>query len=91
MFKARGLTTFIYERNYKTDHMQIQVIPIHKKYKEGFITCIIFRRSLWFLEKTGCHTINFDVLGNRGTSDIICATAERCIQVTLLSKSKYLH
>lgn len=38
MFKARGLTTFIYERNYKTDHMQIQVIPIHKKYKEGFIT-----------------------------------------------------
>jgi len=33
MFKARGLATFIYERNYKTDHMQIQVIPIHKKYK----------------------------------------------------------
>ena len=34
MFKVRGLATFIYERNYKTDHMQIQVIPINKKYKE---------------------------------------------------------
>ena len=33
MFKSRGLTTFVYERNYKTDHMQIQLIPIHKKYK----------------------------------------------------------
>ena len=36
MFKSRGLTTFVYERNYKTDHMQIQLIPIHKKYKEIF-------------------------------------------------------
>ena len=42
MFKARGLTTFIYERNYKTDHMQIQVIPIHKKYKEGFLYYILW-------------------------------------------------
>ena len=36
MFKSRGLTTFVYERNYKTDHMQIQLIPIHKKYKARF-------------------------------------------------------
>jgi len=36
MFKSRGLATFIYERNYKTDHMQIQVIPINKKYKVKF-------------------------------------------------------
>ena len=52
---------------------------------------IIFCGLLWCLEKTGCHTINFDVFGNRGTPDIICATAERGIQVTLLSKSKSQH
>ena len=40
MFKSRGLTTFVYERNYKTDHMQIQLIPIHKKYKQHIVAAL---------------------------------------------------
>jgi len=40
MFKSRGLSSFIYERNYKTDHMQIQVLPIHKKYKQHIPTAL---------------------------------------------------
>ena len=45
MFKSRGLSSFIYERNYKTDHMQIQVLPIHKKYK---VSSIIIRKDVSF-------------------------------------------